>query len=566
MKCLVNLTKYLNLEEESKKVFVENPFKEIDGFPRMFRTRDIVKKLPDGNLVFVERKDWMIKINGQRVEPLEIESTIRRLKGIDNVAIKDFTSKNGVTYLVAYYVSKSNLSEDVIREHCKANLTSYMVPTFYIKIDELPVNANGKLDRKNLPEPDIKSYKREYIAPQNKVEESLCNAIEEVLNCGKVGRNDDFFLLGGDSIKALEVINKLEDLPLDIEMFFDGKCAKNIADSVLNGGRDEIEFDRVNKDFYPLTSSQLGVYFPSISEPENLQYNNPIKINIEKCVNISKLIDAIKQTINNHKAYKCNIKLVNGQPSMVPNDNEFKVDLIKTNDVDFEIKKFVRPFVLDNDKLVRISIIETDTNYVLLFDAHHIVFDGTTLAILLKEISNIYEGKSIYEERTSLFDMSTYEEVLQQSEKYNEAKLYNEKLFDELEIENDFPLDFNDEHVASLGNITKEFEIEKSVLDKFLKSNGITENSLFLSAYSYVLSKFNGSGKALVCCAESGRHTSMTFNTAGMLVKTIALPIDLENKTDISDFIRAQRINKTFNPLLIFFYNLLKIFSVFNLA
>ncbi|MCQ2398331.1 MAG: AMP-binding protein, partial [Sphaerochaetaceae bacterium] len=156
---------YLNRPEETKKAFVKNPFSKTDGFERMFRTGDIVQRLPDGNLVFIERRDWMVKINGQRVEVLEVEGTIRRYPGISEIAVKDFTAKNGITYLVAYYCGDDGITEEDLRNHCKSNLTSYMVPSFYIRMKSLPLNPNGKLDRKNLPEPDISAFKREYAEP-----------------------------------------------------------------------------------------------------------------------------------------------------------------------------------------------------------------------------------------------------------------------------------------------------------------------------------------------------------------------------------------------------------------
>lgn len=535
---------YLNRPEETKKAFIKNPFKELDGYDRMFRTGDIVQRLPDGNLVFIERKDWMIKINGQRVEPLEVESTVRRYEGIGEVAVKDFTSKNGITYLAAYYTGSEDITEEKLRAHCKANLTSYMVPSFYIHMDKLPLNPNGKLDRKNLPEPDISAFKREYAAPENDIEKAVCDAIESVLKCGKIGRNDDFFLLGGDSIKAIETINILEDLPVDIELFFEGKTPANIAKLIENGGTEEIPFDRTEKDAYPLTSSQLGVYFAVEADPDNLMYNNPVSITLSSEVDTLKLAAAVEKAVANHKAYSCRIDIAGGLPCMIPNENKFIVEHQKVDNMQVALNSFVKPFNLTGGELVRACIFEDAKEKVLAFDAHHIVFDGTTLSVLLKEISRSYEGRDIFEERTSAFDLSSYEEALKASEKYSDAKAYYQKQFDGLDISNDFPCDFEDKGKATLDSVEIEFPLARENLLKFLKSNNLTENSLFLSAFAYVLAKFNGTDKSLVCVGESGRHTSMTFNTAGMLVKTIALPVDLAGESDISRYI--ENIQNTF--------------------
>lgn len=529
---------YLNREKETKKAFIRNPFKDIDGHDRMFRTGDIVQRLPDGNLVFIERKDWMIKINGQRVEPLEVEATIRRVPGIKEVAIKDFTDKNGVTYLAAYYVADDSLTKESIRDFCKANLTSYMVPAFYIRMDALPLNPNGKLDRINLPKPDISEFKAEYVAPENKIEEAICKAVETVLDCGQIGRNDDFFLLGGDSVKAIEVINILDDLPLDIETFFAGRTPKEIALLIENGGNEDQAFERVQKDAYPLTSSQLGVYFAMEDTPDTLMYNNPIAIRLDSKVDDDRLIAAVEKTVNNHKAYKCGINVRGGLPCMIPDDRNFHADKQKTEDMAASLQEFVRPFDLKHGELIRVCLFEKGEEKVLAMDAHHIVFDGTTLSIMLKEIKKCYDGGDIFEEKTSAFDLSTYEEYLKASDKYQEAEAYFDSLFEGREVSNDFPCDYEDTQSAKLSTVETTLTIDREKLLKFLKENNLTENSLLLAAFSYVLAKYNGTDSSLVCVGESGRHTSMTFNTAGMLVKTLALPVDLKGENNIADYIR----------------------------
>ncbi len=535
---------YLNRPEETKKAFIKNPFKNIDGYDRMFRTGDIVERLPDGNLVFIERKDWMIKINGQRVEPLEVEKTIRRLPGIKEVAVKDFSDDNGLTYLATYYACDEKLTSEEIKEFCKNNLTSYMVPAFYIKMDSLPLNPNGKLDRINLPKPDVSLFKSEYIPPENKIEEAICNAMEAVLKCGKLGRCDDFFLLGGDSIKAIKTINLLADLPLDTESFMAGRTPKDIAALIEKGGTGGISFEKVKKDVYPLTASQLGVYFALEANPNTLMYNNPVSIEIEKGVDVEKLIAAIEKSVNNHGAYHCNISICDGQPCMVPCDRVFAVKKCTTKNMEDALTGFVEPFDLENGELVRACIFDDGARKVLAFDAHHIVFDGTTLSILLGEISKCYEGKDIYEERNSAFDISTYEEILKTTQEYKEAGEYFDQLFDGREVSNDFPCDYEDRNIAKQGSLDRSITLDQGKLLKFLKENNFTENSLFLAAFAFVLAKYNGTDTSLVSVGESGRHTSMSFNTAGMMVKTLALPTDLKEESDITDYIR--KLQNTF--------------------
>ena len=528
---------YLNREKETKRSFIRNPFKDRDGFDRMFRTGDLVQRLPDGNLVFIERKDWMIKINGQRVEPLEVEKTIRRLPGIEAVAIRDFTAPNGITYLAAYYVCGDDLTEEKIRQHCKTNLTSYMVPSFYIRMDALPLNPNGKLDRNGLPEPDISAFKREYAAPESKTEAAVCGAMEAVLGCGRIGRNDDFFLLGGDSVKVIEAINMLDGLPLDTETFFNGRTPAGIVQLIENGGAEGPAFERVEKEAYPLTSSQLGIYFAIADRPETLMYNNPIAVRLPAETDSDRLISAVEKAVNHHKAYHCSIDLVDGVPSMLPNSRVFTAERISVTDPEAALKDFVRPFDLKGGELIRACLYEGGEGKILALDAHHIVFDGTTLSVLLKEITRVYDGNELYEEKTSAFDLSVWEESLKTTEKYAEACAWYDSRFEGIEPENDFPADYPDTGNATQRAVESVLTPDRENMLKFLRENSVTENSLLLAAFAYVLAKFNGTDRSLVCVGESGRHTSMTWNTAGMLVKTIALPVDLSAAADTAGFV-----------------------------
>ncbi len=528
---------YLNREQETKKSFIRNPFRDRDGFDRMFKTGDLVQRLPDGNLVFIERKDWMIKINGQRVEPLEVEKTIRRLPGVEAAAIRDFTAPNGITYLAAYYVCGDDLTEEKIRQHCKTHLTSYMVPSFYIRMDALPLNPNGKLDRNGLPEPDISAFKREYAAPEGRTEAAVCDAIEAVLGCGRVGRNDDFFLLGGDSVKVIEAINMLDGLPLDTETFFAGRTPAGIARLIENGGAEGPAFERVEKDAYPLTSSQLGIYYAVAGNPETLMYNNPITVRLPAAVAPERLISAVEKAVNNHRAYHCAIGLVDGVPNMIPNDRVFTADRLSVTDPEAALKDFVRPFDLQGGELIRACLYEGGEEKILALDAHHIVFDGTTLSVLLNEIARAYDGNELYEEKTSAFDLSVWEGSLRASEKYVEACAYYNSRFEGIEPENDFPADYPDTGAATQRTVEATVTPDREKLLKFLRENSVTEHSLLLAVYAYVLARFNGTDRSLVCVGESGRHTSMTWNTAGMLVKTIPLPVDLTGAGNVATFV-----------------------------
>lgn len=144
---------YIGLEEQTKKVKIKNPFFEKDGNEWMYRTTDLGKRLPDGKIKYLNRLDWMIKINGQRIEPGEIESVMKGVDGVKDAIVKDFSRKDGNVYMAGFYIAEGEVSKDEIFAVLKQKLPDYMIPGFLVQLEKFPVNANGKLDRFALPDP-----------------------------------------------------------------------------------------------------------------------------------------------------------------------------------------------------------------------------------------------------------------------------------------------------------------------------------------------------------------------------------------------------------------------------
>ena len=185
---------YLNQPEATAKILVPNPFKDKDGNDILLRTGDIVRRLPDGNILYLNRKDWMIKISGQRVEPGEIEQALRTVPGVQDVTVRDFENSAGQTYICAFYVRnpEKTVTEDDLRSAVRSRLPEYMMPAFFVELKAFPLNANGKLDRSALKAPDAAAWTAEYIAPRDGTEQKLCDAFASVLDVPRAGIDDDF--------------------------------------------------------------------------------------------------------------------------------------------------------------------------------------------------------------------------------------------------------------------------------------------------------------------------------------------------------------------------------------
>ena len=224
---------YLNNAEKSAESFMYNPFDQSEGYGLMYRTGDMAKVLSDGSLAIIGRRDNQVKIRGNRVELSEIEVTIRDLDYVDDVTVQ--TVKNGLNNeLVAYVVLSRPVLDltDVIRDHVSYNKPQYMVPSYVIGLDEIPLNVNGKVDRKRLPPVEVESDE-DYEAPQSYAEHVISHGFSEVLGISRpIGRNEEFSSLGGDSISVMMLIVKLREshINLSVKDVLENQSVKRIAE------------------------------------------------------------------------------------------------------------------------------------------------------------------------------------------------------------------------------------------------------------------------------------------------------------------------------------------------
>lgn len=217
---------YLNLTEMTKEKFIKNPY----GEGRLYRSGDLARWMPDGNIEYLGRIDQQVKIRGFRIELGEIETSLCKHEDINQVAVvlKDLEGKKAIT---AYITAKREMSVGELRTFLTDKLPNYMIPAFYVQLDSIPTNHNGKLDKKALPDPVGKMRTgADYQAPSTKEEETLVEIWEELLQVPQVSLQDNFFDLGGDSLLAVLACTRAKDNGIDLEVteMFQGGSIKNI--------------------------------------------------------------------------------------------------------------------------------------------------------------------------------------------------------------------------------------------------------------------------------------------------------------------------------------------------
>lgn len=519
-------------------------FKDPEATEKLFRggwlhTGDILKKLPDGNLVYINRKDWMVKINGQRVEPGEIENVLRTVEGVDKCVVKAVKGNGDQVVLCAYYTGEA-LDEDVIREKLAEKVAPYMVPGFYLHMDKFPINQNGKIDRKNLPEPDLNTKKSEYVPPENDTQAMLCRGFEEALKVEQVGIDDDFLAMGGDSIRVMKLASICPELSLTSKMIYSLKTPRKIAEECEKTGAAKV---REKKDRYPLSSSQLGIYIESMNRDGEAVYNNPILLRLGDGIDMEKLRAACEAVVAAHPFIKLKLSTdENGDPVQLRNESAvYSQTVEKLTEEEFTkiTPTLMQPFRLLSDDLYRIRLFETEKGKYFFADLHHIIFDGTSMLVMMKDLERAYNGATLETEVYSGFEIAEDEQA-KKAEGYEEAKKWYLDTFGGIEADS-LPIPDKKEETPSFGALDMDLALESPEVEALCRKYGITENIFATAAFGLCAGLFAGMNEALFTTIYNGRDSLRTARTIAMLVKTLPVYSRFEKDETVRDYLTGAK-------------------------
>ena len=520
---------YFNNPKENENALFQNPFDgKIKGYNEMYKTGDLGRYLQDGSIAIIGRADSQVKIRGNRVELSEIEQTIRRIDEIDDVTVQ--TVKNGQNNeLVAYVVApnfKGNIIE-YVKDYMKQCKPEYMVPSFVVSINEIPLNVNGKVDKHLLPEVDVDTLRSEYMAPRNKLEKDITNAFEEVFNCEEIGIYDDFIQLGGDSLTAIKLLAILGDYNLSAGDILSLRTPQAIADNI---NKNNVEFDL---DVYsidsgcPLNEAQLNIYLDIIVNEKTDAYLLPIYMEFSNDYELNEITGALNKMFEIHPILKMCISDEYDVPYMVRNS---KPKITVESDVgnDFILEFLTQSFDL-HENLCRFLVIENNNSYALYGAFHHIICDAKSCAIFKENLLAILNRQTL-EIDDSFLKVSAFAQKIQESELFLKAHDFYENMLVEC---TEAGILSDNIGADESGTAQIDLDLDGSI---FLNSSNINENVLFTSVFAYTLSRFTGNDKALFDIIDNGRSRFNNYNAIGMYVNTLPLLVDCSNR-DISSFI-----------------------------
>lgn len=507
--------KYFNDPQRTKKTFVKN------GAKTLIFTGDMGLKNENGDIIITGRKDWMVKIHGQRVEIYEIESLLNKIKNVKECAIKAFGDAD--KYLVGFVVGK-DLNAEFLRNELAKKLPSYMIPKYFVFIDALPKNINGKLDRKALKEVEFSGQQKDFTPPKNKDEIELCKIFASVLGIEKVGLDDDFTLLGGDSLSASKIasISKLKGI--NPSLILKEKTPKNI----IKACKKLKKLDNKNEKS-KLNPTQLYMYYAY--DPKRSFYYLPFYTKLPNDVDLKRFKKAVNSAFLSHKILSSRIKNKNSKLYFVYKKEKLKIEFEKIQNLQNFIKEFIKPFNLEKDRLYNFCLCECqngDKYFVL--NIHHVIFDGVSLEVFMNDIADFYSGKKRKIKPESYVFSLNYNKLLENRMKDDFAhKIANKDYAPKADINNANYSEFLVKDKLKNG---------KKIL-KFLAKNKLTPDSFFISIYALSLFEISKYNECELLYSSTSRFHKDLKNSVGMFVESFPIHFD---KTSFKDLCATKNL------------------------
>ena len=575
---------YLRRPDLTAERFGPDPF-SLEGGERLYRTGDQVRWTEYGNLEYLGRVDHQVKIRGFRIELGEIEAALQEHAGVRQAIVMARQDHIGDKRLVAYLIAQPGDKEDKnrrvglniseLREHLQRRLPEYMMPSAYVQLETMPLTPSGKVDRRNLPEPDTYTSDQEYMAPRNGIEETLCRLWEEVLHRERVGVYDDFFRIGGHSLLAAQVRVRMSaafGVDVSLRQLFETKTIAELAKVVEHlkeaGEKHEIppivRVSRAQK--LPLSFAQQRLWLLDQLEPGNRVYHIPTVLRLKGKLNIDVLSAALDEIVCRHEILRTSFPAAGElpwqmiqPPASVPLERadlrsiplEFRESKLREL-IDSHIQK---PFDLAHGPLFRVALyITEEQQYVLCLSVHHIIYDAWSIPIFVRELNNLYSaflnGKAspLPELPVQCADVAVWEREWLRDEALESHLRYWRQALEGAPQTLDLPTDFPRPSVQSfaaamhMSRLSPELSLGLKQLSQRL---GATDFMTLLAAMNVWLFRYSGQSDILVGTPVSNRHQLETEALIGMFVNTLVFRTRIDAAapfTELVDQIRANAL------------------------
>jgi tyrocidine synthetase-3 len=539
-------TGYINDEEKTKEKFIKI---ETVNEPYLYKTGDLGRWENDGRITFYGRTDDQVKIRGHRIELSGIITVAQNhplVKEVEVLVLKLKESKDKV--LVLYYTCQKELSDDDLKDFIKEDLPSYMIPSFCIELDQIPLKNNGKVDRKKLPTPELANLlSNEYSSPVTAIEKELVAIISNLLelNENKISITANFFELGIHSLKAIALVNKIK-VALKTEVPYSKIFTFNSIEELANyiqGNNNFIE-ETIEAspimEMYPASSSQKRLYTLFKMQPDSLAYNIPEVIELPKKYSKEQIAIAFNKLIERHESLRTKFMMENGEVfQKIEKNRKLVIKEIKEDSIDIALQKFVTPFDLEKEILVRVAFVKKENT--LLLDIHHIITDGRSQEILGEELLELLEGTVLTQVPCQFKDYSYWIQQPRQQEKLKTQRSYWKHRLSKEIPDLKLPLDFERSTHQNFTGKTVQFKLASenvAFLKELSKKHETTLYTTLISVWSVLLSKLGAVEDVVIGTPVLGRNSESIMNTVGMFVNTVPVRLQPKGNQTFIDYLK----------------------------
>jgi amino acid adenylation domain-containing protein len=542
---------------------------------KLYRTGDSARWFPDGNIQFLGRIDHQVKIRGVRVELEEIEAQLLSHKKIKEAVVTVREDSTGNQYLCAYWVpspyrdAASPENEDTapllsaadIREYLSGVLPAFLIPSYFVRLAEVPLSANGKADRKGLPEPEITAADQ-YVAPGDKIQKQLVKIWAEVLGTGesKIGIDDNFFELGGHSLLVTLLAQKIAQcfsVNIPFTEIFRKPIIRQLSLYIKEAEKEQFKSipSMEEREYYPLSAAQKRIFLEIQLKSDDIRYNTPHMFLIEGRLDKNRTREVVDALIRRHESLRTSFHLLKDIPvQRVHQEVDFRIHYMEAEEDQMEktVKGLIRPFDLAKAPLLRINLLklpqnrETRERHILMYDMHHIIGDGVSMDIMAQDLMDLYEGIEPVKLNIQYKDFTLWQNHLLQSDSLKKQGEYWLEVFaGEIPVL-DLPTDYPRPGIRSFEGDTLYFDFKGHLTQEVRKiavEMGCTLFTVLLTIFNILLSRYSMQEDIIVGTLAAGRQHMELEHLIGMFVNTLAIRSFPTKEKTFNQFLEEVKTN-----------------------
>jgi amino acid adenylation domain-containing protein len=549
--------------------FITNPFtKNADD--RLYKTGDRGRYLADGNVEFLGRTDYQVKIRGFRVELSEVEAVLTQHPNVQLAIVVASEDRNS---LVAYYASDTDasLSADKLRTYLKQRLPEYLVPSKFVLMQQWPLTPQGKIDRRALPEPEQEGTNSESVGPRTPVEEILAGIWTEVLRADHISINDDFFARGGHSLLVAQMVSRVRQalhVELPLRSVFESPTIAALADVIeslrhTSTGLELPAIERVSREAgFPLSYAQQRLWFLDQLEPGNHFYNIAAAVRLEGHLKVDALEASLNEVLKRHEVLRSCFRTVAGEPVQVVLPIEQLtlpvIDLAGFEESDrmTEARRLAniearQPFDLSSGPLLRAGLLRlAKEDHILLLTMHHVVSDGWSVGVLVREVTALYEAFSkakpspLPELTIQYADYAAWQQQWLQGPVLDEHLTFWRRQLADSPPLIALPTDRRRPAVQTYKGARYPFTLPAPLAEsikKLSRAHNVTLFMTLLAGFKALLYRYTNQDSIVVATSSAGRDRLETERLIGFFVNTIVLHTHLKGSHTFEELLSNVR-------------------------